>query len=72
MLALTQMNGEHITPRIRAQESWSDVTYEILEEARLQLQKADWGCQVWGGGSEAAGRGKHWKGWACSRAPLWW
>lgn len=48
MLAVTQMNGEHITPRIRAQEARSRVTYDLLEEVRLQLRKAGWG-QVWGG-----------------------
>ena len=61
MPAVTQMNGKHVTPRIWAQEAWSDVTYDVVEEAGLQLRKADWGCRVWGGGRQVAGRGRRWE-----------
>ena len=61
MPAVTQMNSKHVTPRIWAQEVWSDVTYDIGEEAGLQLRKADWGCRVWGGGWQVAGRGRRWE-----------
>ena len=69
MLAVTQMNGKHITPRIRAQEAQSDVTYDLLEETVAAESRLGPGV---GRRSEAAGRGRHWEGWACSRAPLWW
>ena len=61
MPAVTQMNGKHVTPRIWAQEAWSDVTYDVVEEARLQLRNVDWGFQVRGGGWDVAGRGRRWE-----------
>ena len=47
--------------------------YDVLEEARLQLQKADWGCQVQGGGRRllANGGGSLAGCWKRSRAQLW-